>query len=77
MFVDRKRAAREVVRVCRPGGIVLEHEFIYRKPPTSEIRQIFEREVCPGIRFDTAEDWIELYQTVGLKSVRAITGRLR
>ena len=59
MFVDRKRAAREVVRVCRPGGIVLEHEFIYRKPPTSEIRQIFEREVCPGIRFDTAEDWIE------------------
>ena len=24
MFVDRKRAAREVVRVCRPGGIVLE-----------------------------------------------------
>ena len=54
MFVDRRRAAAEVVRVCRPGGQVLEHEFIYRRPPSPEIRQIFEGDVCPGIRFDSA-----------------------
>ena len=42
MFVDRPRAAAEVVRVCQPEGRVLEHEFIYRKPPTQEVRRIFE-----------------------------------
>jgi SAM-dependent methyltransferase len=33
MFVHRKRAAAEVVRVCRRGGRVVDHEFIWRKPP--------------------------------------------
>jgi len=74
MFVDRPRAVREVVRVCRPNGRVLDHEFIYRKPPTHEVRRIFEGEVCPGIRFDTADDWIELYQTAGLMAIRHVTG---
>ncbi|MGH7458135.1 MAG: class I SAM-dependent methyltransferase [Longimicrobiaceae bacterium] len=74
MFVDRPRAASEVVRVCRPGGRVLEHEFIYRKPPTDEVRRIFEGEVCPGIRFDTAEDWLDLYRTAGLDALQVTTG---
>jgi ubiquinone/menaquinone biosynthesis C-methylase UbiE len=33
MFVHRKRAASEVVRVCPHGGRVVDHEFIWRKPP--------------------------------------------
>lgn len=74
MFVDRPRAAREVVRVCRPGGRVLEHEFIYRKPPTAEVRRIFEGEVCPGIRFDSAEDWLDLYRSAGLEALQVTTG---
>lgn len=74
MFVDRRRAAAEVVRVCRPGGQVLEHEFIYRRPPSSEIRQIFEGDVCPGIRFDSAADWQELYRTAGLCEFTLVTG---
>lgn len=74
MFVDRPRAVREVVRVCRPNGRVLDHEFIYRKPPTHEVRRIFEGEVCPGIRFDTADDWIELYRTAGLTAIQHVTG---
>jgi ubiquinone/menaquinone biosynthesis C-methylase UbiE len=74
MFVDRERAAREVVRVCRPGGRVLEHEFIYRKPPTSAVRRIFETELCPGISFDTAEDWRDLYRRAELDSLSLITG---
>jgi ubiquinone/menaquinone biosynthesis C-methylase UbiE len=74
MFVDRPRAAREVVRVCRSGGRVLEHEFIYRRPPPEAVRRIFEGEVCPGIRFDTAEDWLNLYRSAGLEKLQATTG---
>jgi SAM-dependent methyltransferase len=74
MFVDRPRAAREVVRVCRPNGHVLDHEFIWRKTPTPEVRRIFEGEVCPGIHFDTAADWVELYRTAGLTTIHHITG---
>jgi ubiquinone/menaquinone biosynthesis C-methylase UbiE len=74
MFVDRPRAACEVIRVCRPGGRVLDHEFIYRKPPPPEVRRIFEGEVCPGVRCDTAEEWIELYQTARLTNIQHLTG---
>ncbi len=74
MFVDRELAAREVARVCRSGGRVLDHEFIYRKPPTVEIRRLFEGEVCPGIRFDTTEDWLSLYRSAGLQCVQQSTG---
>jgi len=74
MFVDRRLAVREVIRVCRPGGRVLDHEFIYRRPPTAEIRRIFEGEVCPGIRFDTVADWLALYEAAGLSSLQQTTG---
>lgn len=74
MFVDRARAASEVVRVCRPGGRVLEHEFIYRRPPTPEVRRIFEGEVCPGIRFDSVDDWSQLFAAAGLVNLRHVSG---
>jgi SAM-dependent methyltransferase len=74
IFVDRPRAACEVTRVCRPGGRVLEHEFIYRTPPTPEIRQTIEGEVCGGVRFDTAQEWIELYETAGLCNIQVRVG---
>jgi len=74
MFVDRARAASEVVRVCRPGGRVLEHEFIYRRPPTPDVRRIFEGEVCPGIRFDSIDDWRQLFAAAGLVNLRHKSG---
>ena len=74
MFVDRALAASEIVRVCRPGGRVLEHEFIYRRPPTSDVRRIFEGEVCPGIRFDSVDDWRELFAAAGLVNLRHVSG---
>jgi SAM-dependent methyltransferase len=74
MFVDRPRAASEIVRVCRPGGRVLEHEFIYRRRPTPEVRRIFEGEVCPGIRFDSIDDWRELFAAAGLVEVGYVSG---
>lgn len=74
MFVDRPRAASEVARVCRPGGRVLEHEFIWRKPPSATARSIFTGEVCPGIAFDSPRDWTALYEATGLREVSTVTG---
>ena len=74
MFVNRKKAVEELCRVCKPKGKVIEHEFIWRKKPTAEARRIFEGEVCPGIKFDTEDDWINLYNQNGFDVVKSVTG---
>jgi ubiquinone/menaquinone biosynthesis C-methylase UbiE len=74
MFVDRARAARELIRVCRPGGRVLATEFMWRRPPSDEAREIFLGQVCPGLRFDTAEDWVRIYTEAGLSDVEIDEG---
>ncbi len=74
MFVNRKKAVQEIGRVCRNNGRVIEHEFIWRKKPTAEARRIFEGEVCPGIKFDTAEDWVKLYEEHGFRNENSVTG---
>jgi SAM-dependent methyltransferase len=74
MFVDRPRAAGELVRVCKPGGRVLASEFYWRKPPTPEARQLFLGEVCPGLQFETLGDWVRLYTAAGLVDVQVETG---
>jgi SAM-dependent methyltransferase len=74
MFVDRPRAARELVRVCRAGGRVLATEFYWRRPPTAEAREVFLGEVCPGLRFDTVAEWTQIYTDAGLVDVRAACG---
>jgi ubiquinone/menaquinone biosynthesis C-methylase UbiE len=74
MFVDRERAAGECVRVCRPAGRVVDHEFIWRKPPSVEARRVFVGEVCPGIDFDSPSDWRQLYERAGLRNVELVTG---
>jgi SAM-dependent methyltransferase len=74
MFVDRSAAARELVRVCRPGGRVLATEFYWRKTPTPEARHIFLDVVCPGMQFDSLDDWVRLYTAAGLAEVQVETG---
>jgi len=74
MFVDRDLAIRELVRVCRPGGLVLATEFQWRRPPTPEARQAFLGEVCPGMLFDTVEDWLARYRRAGLAELQVTTG---
>lgn len=74
MFVDRPRAAQELVRVCRPGGRVLTTEFLWRRPPTPEVRQVFLGEVCPGMMFDTRDDWVQIYRDAGLREVQVSSG---
>jgi SAM-dependent methyltransferase len=74
MFVDRRRAARELARVCAPGGQVLATEFCWRSPPPAQACQVFLGQVCPGMVFDTIEDWIEIYSSAGLIEVQTQTG---
>ena len=74
MFVDRHRAAAELTRVCKPGGRVLATEFLWRQPPTAEAREVFLGQVCPGLQFDTLDDWVQLYESAGLAEIETETG---
>lgn len=74
MFVDRERAIAELVRVCRPGGLVLATEFQWRRPPTPEARHAFLGEVCPGMLFDTVDDWLARYGAAGLVDLQVKSG---
>jgi SAM-dependent methyltransferase len=74
MFTDRPKAAAELTRVARPGGRVLATEFYWRTPPTPEARQVFLGQVCPGMVFDTAEDWVRIYSAAGLTGLDTATG---
>jgi SAM-dependent methyltransferase len=74
MFVDRDRAISELVRVCRPGGLVLATEFQWRRPPTPVAHHAFLGEVCPGMLFETVEDWLARYGSAGLIDLEVKTG---
>src|SRR5258707_1225970 len=74
MFVDRPRAVRELIRVCKPGGRVLATEFFWREPPTPEAREVFLGQVCPGMQVDTLEEWVRLYEGAGLSHTQVVSG---
>jgi ubiquinone/menaquinone biosynthesis C-methylase UbiE len=74
MFVDRPKAARELVRVCRPGGMVLATEFFWRAPPTPEAREIFLGQVCTGMEIDVLDDWVRLYREAGVERIQVASG---
>jgi len=74
MFVDRQRAAKELVRVCRPGGMVLATEFFWRQPPTEEAREIFLGQVCPGMQLDKLDGWVRIYEDAGLSAIEVRSG---
>jgi len=74
MFVDRQRAARELVRVCRPNGMVFATEFFWRQPPTDEAREIFLGQVCPGMQLDKLDGWVRIYKDAGLSAIEVRYG---
>src|SRR5260370_5565088 len=74
MFVDRPRAVRELIRVCKPGGRVLATEFFCREPPPPEAREVFLGQVCPGMQVDTLEEWVRLYEKAGLGNTQVASG---
>ena len=73
MFVDRDRAARELVRVCKPGGYVVDHEACFSQPPTSEAVESSQA-LFPGLELDeNPEMWAERYRSAGLTDVEYVS----
>lgn len=67
---DQQRAIRESVRVCKPGGLVFDHEFVWSRPPPPELRQTFESTVCTGMSFETGQDWCNLFRRAGQSDIQ-------
>lgn len=74
MFTERERVVAEGIRVTASGGLLLDHEFIWSSPPPDAARAAFTGMVCPGIRFESVEDWVALYTGAGLKEIETTTG---
>ena len=77
MFVDRDRAAAELTPVCKPGGRVLAAEFCWREPPSTKAREVFLGQVCPGMQFDTVDDWVHIYESAGRSELKRRPDRSR
>jgi len=62
---DRPRAVGEALRVCKPGGRVLDHELVWLEPGHDEVRRLFYEEICAGAVFGSQDNWIQLYRSTG------------
>lgn len=75
MFVDRYLAVRELKRVLKPGGRVLDQEFVWRARPDEKALEILRQpRMCPGIDFDDVRDWRGLFERAGYVNVRSVVG---
>jgi SAM-dependent methyltransferase len=70
---DRAMAACEALRVCKPGGRVLDHELVWLEPGHEDVRRLFHNEICAGAVFDLKDDWTRLYQATGADSIDLVT----
>lgn len=62
---DQPRSVGEALRVCRPGGIILDHELVWLEPSHAQLQALFHREICAGAEFEMLDDWIRLYLAGG------------
>jgi SAM-dependent methyltransferase len=70
-FVDKRRGAGEVVRVCRDSGRIVDHEFKWEEEPTNELRDTFEQVICRHSHFG---DWSQIYKDAGLSDIEVVSG---
>lgn len=73
MFVDRARATKELVRVCRPGGYVVDHEAYFDRETPEEVVES-SQELFPGMVLEDSEAWRELYRSAGLTDIECVSG---
>lgn len=73
MFLDRDRAVNELVRVCRPGGYVIDQESYWGRTPTEEARES-NQYLHPGLNLDEDPDiWVDRYEQAGLGDVEYVS----
>ena len=64
MFVDRITAIRELVRVCKPGGYVVDHEG-YFLDGTPDTVLVSSQEPFPGLVLEDPEGLIGFFKILG------------
>lgn len=73
MFVDRIRATRELVRVCKPGGYVVDHEGYFLDETPDDVLES-SQELFPGIVLEDPDAWVDLFSSAGLADVHYVNG---
>lgn len=68
---NRKRALKEYLRVAKKGGTIGTNEVIWIKKPTPEL--IKKADDLIGKNIPTANEWISLFKSAGVKHVAAKT----
>lgn len=77
MFLDRDQAVRELVRVCKAGGYVVDQEAYWARTPTEEARES-NQYLQPGLDLDEDPDvWAERYERAGLVDVEYVSKPVR
>ena len=73
MFLNRDSAVRELVRVCKPGGYVIDQEAYWGRTPTEEARQSNQC-IQPGLDLDEDPDvWAGRYRRAGLVDIEYVS----
>lgn len=73
MFLDRNSAVRELVRVCRSGGYVIDQEAYWARTATEEARQS-NQSIHPGLDLDEDPDvWAGRYKRAGLVDIQYVS----
>lgn len=73
MFVDRPAATGELVRVCKPGGYVVDHEGYFLDGTPDDVLES-SQELFPGIVLEDPAAWLTLYRDAGLDDVQYVNG---
>jgi ubiquinone/menaquinone biosynthesis C-methylase UbiE len=69
LFVDRPKALKEVARVCRAGGYLVDHEAFFSKEPPPGLLEMVYASPVPNVPADGIDDWIKLYEAAGFTDI--------
>lgn len=73
MYLDRDRATSELVRVCKPGGYVIDQEAYFARTPTEEACES-NQFLHPGLDLDEDPDgWADRYRRAGLVDIEYVS----
>lgn len=73
MFLDRSQAARELTRVCKPNGHVVDVEAYFVQETPADVLES-SQELFPGMILEEPEGWVDLYNSAGLTDIEYVSG---
>lgn len=72
VFCDKKKAALEVYRVLKPGGVFGDNEITFLKPPLPELTTLLSKFFGVNIQPLLEEKWRALFKEVGFDVSSAV-----